>query len=205
MARRRDLAVGNRRRGAGALGPLRGGDFSLRCQLHRMRVAATDLRVEHRARLEHHDVFATRMMHQRFPQPVDRVVRGRGQVIDLPLLDPMYSVLGPSAAVYKLTQKIDPRIGSRSNTAGPRNVFPTKDGRWISMSASMQVMVNRLYTALGVPEMLKDPRFLTNADRVANADAVEAPIRAFISTHTLEEGMAFFEKNEITYALKKNI
>ena len=125
---------------------------------------------------------------------------GRGQVIDLPLLDPMYSVLGPSAAVYKLTQKIDPRIGSRSNTAGPRNVFPTKDGRWISMSASMQVMVNRLYTALGVPEMLTDPRFRTNADRVANADAAEAPIRAFISTHTLEEGMAFFEKNEITAA-----
>jgi crotonobetainyl-CoA:carnitine CoA-transferase CaiB-like acyl-CoA transferase len=64
----------------------------------------------------------------------------------------------------------------------------------------MQVMVNRLYTALGVPEMLTDPRFRTNADRVANADAVEAPIRAFISTHTLEEGMAFFEKNEITAA-----
>jgi crotonobetainyl-CoA:carnitine CoA-transferase CaiB-like acyl-CoA transferase len=64
----------------------------------------------------------------------------------------------------------------------------------------MQVMVNRLYTALGVPEMLTDPRFRTNADRVANADAAEAPIREFIATHTLEEGMAFFEKNEITAA-----
>jgi len=125
---------------------------------------------------------------------------GSGQVIDLPLLDPMFSVLGPEAAIYQLTHKIKPRTGSRSNTACPRNVFPTKDGRWISMSASMQAMVDRLYKALGVPAMLDDPRFRTNTDRVVHAEASEAPIRAFIAAHTLEEGMAFFEKNEITAA-----
>jgi crotonobetainyl-CoA:carnitine CoA-transferase CaiB-like acyl-CoA transferase len=125
---------------------------------------------------------------------------GHGQVIDLPLLDPMFSVLGPEAAIYKLTGKIRPRTGSRSNTAAPRNVYRTKDGRWISMSASMQAMVERLYTALGVPGMLEDPRFKTNAARVAHAEESEAPIRAFIAAHTLAEGMAFFEKNEITAA-----
>jgi crotonobetainyl-CoA:carnitine CoA-transferase CaiB-like acyl-CoA transferase len=125
---------------------------------------------------------------------------GRGQVIDLPLLDPMFSILGPEAAIYQLTGKIRPRTGSRSNTAAPRNVYRTRDGRWISMSASMQAMVERLYKALGVPEMLEDPRFKTNAARVAHADESEAPIRDFIAAHTLEEGMAFFEKNEITAA-----
>jgi crotonobetainyl-CoA:carnitine CoA-transferase CaiB-like acyl-CoA transferase len=125
---------------------------------------------------------------------------GGGQVIDLPLLDPMFSVLGPEAALYQLTGKIKRRTGSRSNTACPRNVFPTRDERWISMSASMQVMVDRLYKALGVSEMLADPRFRTNADRVANAEASEAPIRTFIAAHTLDEGMAFFEKHEITAA-----
>ena len=123
-----------------------------------------------------------------------------GQVIDLPLLDPMFSVLGPEAAIYQLTGKIRPRTGSRSNTAAPRNVYRTKDGRWICMSASMQAMVDRLYTALGVPGMLEDPRFKTNASRVANAEAAEAPVRAYIAAHTLEEAMAFFEKNEITAA-----
>lgn len=125
---------------------------------------------------------------------------GGGQVIDLPLLDPMFSVLGPEAAIYQLTGTIRPRTGSRSNTASPRNVFRTSDGRWISMSASMQVMVERLYKALGVPEMLDDPRFRTNAGRVAHAEASEKPIRDFIAAHSLEEGMAFFEKNEITAA-----
>jgi crotonobetainyl-CoA:carnitine CoA-transferase CaiB-like acyl-CoA transferase len=129
-----------------------------------------------------------------------RDATGRGQVIDLPLLDPMFSVLGPEAAIYSLTKEIKQRVGSRSNTSGPRNVFPTSDGKWISMSASMQVMVDRLYNALGVPEMLNDPRFTSNAGRVANADAAEAPIRAFIAAHTLADGMAFFADNEITAA-----
>ena len=70
----------------------------------------------------------------------------------------------------------------------------------VCVSASMQAMVDRLYRALGVPELLSDPRFRTNADRVANAAAAEAPIRAFISAHTLQEGLAFFDKHEITAA-----
>ncbi|HXZ49544.1 MAG TPA: CoA transferase [Usitatibacter sp.] len=125
---------------------------------------------------------------------------GPGQVIDLPLLDSMFSVLGPEAAIFQLTHQIPKRRGSRSSTAGPRNVFRTKDGRWIAMSASMQAMTARLYTALGVAQMLEDPRFRTNAARVANAEAAEAPVRDFVAAHTLEECMAFFEKNEITAA-----
>jgi crotonobetainyl-CoA:carnitine CoA-transferase CaiB-like acyl-CoA transferase len=125
---------------------------------------------------------------------------GSGQVIDLPLLDPMFSILGPEAAIYQLTHTVRPRTGSRSSTASPRNVYRTKDDHWISMSASMQAMVTRLYTALGVPQMLADPRFMTNAARVAHAEEAELPIRDFIAKHTLEEGMAFFEKHEITAA-----
>ncbi len=125
---------------------------------------------------------------------------GVGQVIDLPLLDPLFSILGPDAAAFKLTGAIEPRTGSRSNIVCPRNVFRTSDGKWISMSASMQVMVERLYRALGVEKMLEDPRFRTNADRVAHADEAEAPVREFVARHTLEECIAFFEKHEITAA-----
>src|SRR5207247_860603 len=54
---------------------------------------------------------------------------GAGQVIDLPLLDPIFSILGPEAAIFRLTGEIKPRSGSRSMTASPRNVFETRDGR----------------------------------------------------------------------------
>jgi crotonobetainyl-CoA:carnitine CoA-transferase CaiB-like acyl-CoA transferase len=125
---------------------------------------------------------------------------GRGQVIDLPLLDPIHSILGPEALIWKLTNEIRPRTGSRSSTAGPRNIFRTRDNRWIAISASMQVMVDRLFRAVGRPEMSEDPRFKTNADRVRNAEACEAPIAAFIAERTLEEAMAVFEAAEVTAA-----
>jgi crotonobetainyl-CoA:carnitine CoA-transferase CaiB-like acyl-CoA transferase len=125
---------------------------------------------------------------------------GKGQVLDLPLLDPLFSILGPDAAMFRLTGTLPARTGSRSNIAGPRNVFRTSDGHWIAISASMQTMVERLYRAVGRPDMIADPRFRTNADRVRNAEASEAPIAAFIAERTLEEGLAAFEGAEITAA-----
>ena len=49
-------------------------------------------------------------------------------MIDLPLLDPLFSVLGPQAANYRLTGKVKARTGSRSTNSAPRNVYETKDG-----------------------------------------------------------------------------
>ncbi|MES2711514.1 MAG: CoA transferase, partial [Pseudomonadota bacterium] len=57
---------------------------------------------------------------------------GKGQVIDLPLLDPLYNSLGPQAANYRLTGKIKPRTGSRSTGSAPRNVYRTSDDLWVA-------------------------------------------------------------------------
>ena len=48
---------------------------------------------------------------------------GKGQVMDLPLFDPLFSVLGPQAANHKLTGEVKKRTGSRSTNAAPRNVY----------------------------------------------------------------------------------
>jgi crotonobetainyl-CoA:carnitine CoA-transferase CaiB-like acyl-CoA transferase len=125
---------------------------------------------------------------------------GKGQVIDLPLLDPVFSVLGPEAAIYQLTGRIKKRTGSRSLTSAPRNVFPTKDGRFITISASIQNIAERVYRAIGREDMITDPRFRTNADRVRNGEEAEAPIREFIGSRTLAESLAVFERAEVTAA-----
>ncbi len=125
---------------------------------------------------------------------------GRGQVIDLPLLDPIVSILGPDAATYKLTGSIMPRTGSRSATTAPRNVYRTADGRFIAISASIQAMSERLFRAIGRADMIDDPRFRTNADRLRNIDAAEAPIVAFIASRTLDENMRAFNAAEVTAA-----
>ncbi len=123
-----------------------------------------------------------------------------GQVIDLPLLDPMVSILGPQAAMFQVSGEIPPRTGSRSNTTSPRNVFRTKDGRFIAISASIQAMAERLLRTIGRADMIADPRFATNTARVENAADCERPIAAFIAARDCAEVLAIFEKAEITAA-----
>src|SRR5712664_3327723 len=128
------------------------------------------------------------------------VAGGSGQVIDLPLLDPLFSFIATEAPIYNLTGEVRPRTGSRSETTSPRNVFRTKDGRYIGISASIQAMAERLFRAIGREDIIADPRFRTNTDRVRNAEACEAPIVAFIGARTLAENMEVFERAEVTAA-----
>jgi crotonobetainyl-CoA:carnitine CoA-transferase CaiB-like acyl-CoA transferase len=125
---------------------------------------------------------------------------GTGQVVDLPLLDPLFSFIATEAPIYNLTGQVRPRTGSRSETTSPRNVFRTKDGRYIGISASIQAMAERLFRAIGRPDIVEDPRFRTNTDRVRNADACEAPIAEFIAARTLDENMTAFAAAEVTAA-----
>ena len=123
---------------------------------------------------------------------------GAGQMIDLPLLDPIVSILGPEAATYRATGRVPSRTGSRSATTAPRNVWATADGRYVAISASIQAMAERLFRAIGRSDMIDDPRFRTNADRLENIDACEEPIAAFIAARTLAQNMDVFAAAEVT-------
>jgi crotonobetainyl-CoA:carnitine CoA-transferase CaiB-like acyl-CoA transferase len=123
---------------------------------------------------------------------------GKGQVIDLPLLDPLFAILGPQAANYRLTGKLKPRSGSRSTNSGPRNAYRCKDGLYVGLSASTQKMAERTLRAIGREDLIDDPRFRTNADRVKNAEPLDAIIGEFIAQRTQAENVAFFEQAEVT-------
>jgi crotonobetainyl-CoA:carnitine CoA-transferase CaiB-like acyl-CoA transferase len=125
---------------------------------------------------------------------------GAGQVIDLPLLDPIVSILGPQAESFRLSGKLPQRTGSRSNTTSPRNVFQTKDGRWIAISGSIQTMAERLFRVIGRADMIADPRFATNTARVAHIEETERPLAEFIAARDFADVMAVFEREEITAA-----
>ncbi|MBR0725242.1 CaiB/BaiF CoA transferase family protein [Bradyrhizobium manausense] len=123
---------------------------------------------------------------------------GRGQVVDLPLLDPLFAILSPQAANYRLTGKVKPRTGSRSTNSAPRNAYKCSDGHYVSLSGSIQKMAERLLRAIGRPELVDDPRFRTNADRLLHADELDAIIGEFIGARTQAENVAFFEQAEVT-------
>jgi formyl-CoA transferase len=123
---------------------------------------------------------------------------GGGQVIDLPLFDPLFSILGAGAATYQITGEVAPRTGSRSTITAPRNTYRCKDGRYVALSASMQSMVDRLFKAIGREDVLEDPRFKTNADRVANNDLIDPIVAEFMASHTQAEVLAHFEAADVT-------
>lgn len=123
---------------------------------------------------------------------------GHGQTIDVSLLEPLFAMLGPQAASYRASGRLRPRTGSRSTTAAPRNAYRTRDGRWVCLSASTQAMTERLLRAIGRPELIDDPRFRTNADRLRHAAELDEIIAAFIAAKSLDDNLEFFDRAEVT-------
>jgi crotonobetainyl-CoA:carnitine CoA-transferase CaiB-like acyl-CoA transferase len=123
---------------------------------------------------------------------------GLGQVVDLSLLEPLHATLGPDAAIYRLTGRSPSRSGNRVSITAPRNVYATRDGQWIALSASTQDMAARLFRVIGREDMIVDPRFATNSARLDNVDEVDAIIGSFMAGRDLEENLAFFQKAEVT-------
>lgn len=120
--------------------------------------------------------------------------RARGQVIDLSLLEPMFSVLGPEAAIFKTTGKIKERVGSASNTASPRNVYKCADGKYLALSGSTPAVAKRIFEIIGRPEMITDPRFATNSDRVKNRTLVDEAVGGWFAERDGEEALAVMRK-----------
>src|SRR4029453_8384975 len=123
---------------------------------------------------------------------------GRGQVIDLSLLESIFSILGPEAAIYKLSRKGRKRVGSASEGTSPRNVYATSDGGWVAISASTQAMTERLFCALGRDDLNQTAAFKTNTEPVRRRGEVDAIVGGFIKQRTLAEAIEFFEKAEVT-------
>ena len=126
------------------------------------------------------------------------VDQGKGQVVDLPLFDPLLSILGPQAALYELTGELPERLGSRSNLTAPRNSYRCRDGQFVALSASMQSMYERLMRTIGRPELIEDNRFLTNADRVQNNDQLDRIIAQFIESHDQYDVLQIFRDAGVT-------
>ena len=123
---------------------------------------------------------------------------GTGQVIDLPLFDPLFAVLGPQAANFRLTGQVKPRMGSGSSNSGPRNAYRTSDGLWVCLSASTQKMAERLFRSIGRADLIDDPRYRNNEQRVRHASELDAILGAFIAQRSQADNVNFFETAEVT-------
>ena len=129
-----------------------------------------------------------------------RDASGKGQIIDLALLDAMVSVLGPEALDYELVGKPKERLGNQSSTSTPRNVYETKDGYFLSISASTPKMAARLFDTIGHGEMNEDRRFNTNEGRLRHRDIVDQTVAEWIAKRNKNEVLKALVEADVTVA-----
>ncbi len=119
---------------------------------------------------------------------------GEGQMIDLAIIEPILSILGPQPTVYDQLGVIQGRTGNRSVNNAPRNTYLSRDGRWIAVSTSAQSIAERVLTLVGRPDLTKEPWFSSGHERAKHADLLDGVVAAWIAERTADEVIASFEQ-----------
>jgi crotonobetainyl-CoA:carnitine CoA-transferase CaiB-like acyl-CoA transferase len=119
---------------------------------------------------------------------------GKGQVIDLSLVEPLFAFLGPQALVYDQLGLVQERMGNTTTWTSPRNAYFTRDERWVALSASSQSIAERLVRLVGRPDLVEQDWFADHAGRAAHADELDRIIGGWIAERTLQEVIEAFDE-----------
>jgi crotonobetainyl-CoA:carnitine CoA-transferase CaiB-like acyl-CoA transferase len=123
-----------------------------------------------------------------------RDATGKGQVVDLAIIEPIFTVLGPQPIAYDQLGVIQERTGNRSNNNAPRNTYQTKDGKWVAISTSAQNIAERVMRLVGRPEFIEEPWFQKGSERAKHADELDEAVGDWISERTTDEVVKAFEE-----------
>ena len=104
---------------------------------------------------------------------------GQGQHIDCSLLDTQLAMLANQGSSYLVSGQSPSRMGNSHPTVVPYQVFDAADGPMV-VAVGNDGQFKILCKVLGVPDLSTDPRFVTNVDRMANRDALEAILQDLI-------------------------
>jgi crotonobetainyl-CoA:carnitine CoA-transferase CaiB-like acyl-CoA transferase len=119
---------------------------------------------------------------------------GRGQVIDISLLEPLLTLLGPGPSAYDQLGIVPGRHGNRSPNNAPRNTYLTRDGRWVAISASATQIAERVMRLVGRPDIAELPWFGSARERVRHGDQLDDLVARWIRSRDFDDVMAAFEE-----------
>ncbi|WP_219417695.1 CaiB/BaiF CoA transferase family protein [Pseudonocardia nigra] len=129
-----------------------------------------------------------------------RTATGRGQVVDLAIIEPILAMLGPQITQWDQLGTTPPRLGNRSSNNAPRNIYRTADGRWVAVSTSAQSIAERVMRLVGRPDVVDEPWFATGAGRAAHADELDAAVGEWVARRSRDEVVVAFERAEAAVA-----
>ena len=118
---------------------------------------------------------------------------GEGQLVDVSLLDTVVALLTNVGSNY-LVGGVEPRrLGNAHPNIAPYEAFRARD-RWFALAAANQKQWATLCAAIGCPELVDDPRFATNGDRVANRPALLEALNDAFAARDADEWMAVLQE-----------
>lgn len=120
----------------------------------------------------------------------ERERSGLGQAIEVSLLDAAASLVHPQVANYLMSGRRPGRTGSAHPNISPYDLFATATAP-VFLAIGNDRQFRRLVSELGRPELADDARFLRNADRVVNRDALRAALLAEMAER---DGRVFAER-----------
>jgi crotonobetainyl-CoA:carnitine CoA-transferase CaiB-like acyl-CoA transferase len=118
---------------------------------------------------------------------------GSGQVIDLSLLEPIMTAVGPGPTIFDKIGTVSDRQGNRSTNNAPRNLYQTSEGHWVAISTSADIIAERVMTLVGHPEVVEEPWFATGWQRAKHADLLDEYVGGWIAARTRDEVITAFE------------
>ncbi|MEU5882481.1 CoA transferase [Spirillospora sp. NPDC047279] len=125
---------------------------------------------------------------------------GDGQVVDLAIIEPLVTLLGPQPQAYDQLGTVPERTGNRSVNNAPRNVYRTRDGRWLAVSTSAQAVAERVLRLVGHPEVIGEEWFATGSGRARHADLLDGYVSAWIAERDAAAVVRAFEEAQAAVA-----
>lgn len=119
---------------------------------------------------------------------------GGGQVVDMSILEPIMTAVGPGPTIYDQLGTLEERHGNRSTNNAPRNTYRTRDGQWVAVSSSAQSVAERILRLVGHPELLQEEWFSSGHGRAEHADLIDGYVADWISERTRGEVLTAFEE-----------
>jgi len=112
---------------------------------------------------------------------------GRGQRLDMALLDTAFSFLVTAIPDWMLLHKTMQRRGNRDRYCAPTNLFTSKDDRYVFVAAATDGLFPRLAKVIGREDMLTDPRYSTNVERMKRIEETEKILDDWVAERSADE------------------
>jgi crotonobetainyl-CoA:carnitine CoA-transferase CaiB-like acyl-CoA transferase len=122
---------------------------------------------------------------------------GTGDHVDVALYEPLMFIVGDMILNFTGTGHVQGRVGNGTGSASPRGVYEAADGKWLSIAASNQQIAKRLFAAMGHPELIEDPRYATNAERMKHNDELQLMVRTWVGARPRAEALSILDEFEV--------